>query len=340
MTVTIDLNGSKVSGLDNTTTYNDATGTWSDWINLFGSANVSITGPDSLTSLTLSGFDSHVELGFGRSPTGTFTSNGFTFSVTNTSKGGFTITPVSGTPNAIAWQNALNALQVYAPAGSVPLGNETITLTGTGTGTETLGTETFDVTCFCAGTRIRTPGGTVAVEELAAGDLVLTAAGESAVVRWLGRQTVSTFFAGKLRVAPIRIRAGALAPNVPSRDLRVSPDHAIFIDGILVQAGALVNGRSIIREDGVPPVIVYYHVELDRHDLILAEDTPVETFVDNVDRLGFDNWEEHQALHPDAEPIEEMPYPRAKAARQVPYALRALLARRIEEMGLGLPSVA
>jgi hypothetical protein len=226
---------------------------------------------------------------------------------------------------------------VYAPAGSVPLGNETITLSGTGTGTESLGTLTFDVTCFCAGTRIRTPDGTVAVEDLAAGDRVLTAAGESAVVRWLGRQTVSTLFAGRLRVAPIRIRAGALAPNVPSRDLRVSPDHAIFIDGILVQAGALVNGQSIIREEQVPAVMTYYHVELDRHDLILAEDTPVETFVDNVDRLDFDNWEEHEALHPDAEPIAEMAYPRAKSARQVPYALRAVLARRVEEMGWGCP---
>jgi hypothetical protein len=54
MTVTIDLNKS-TAGLDDTTTYNDATGTWSGWTTLFGSANVSITGGNTLTSLTLSG---------------------------------------------------------------------------------------------------------------------------------------------------------------------------------------------------------------------------------------------------------------------------------------------
>jgi hypothetical protein len=62
--------------------------------------------------------------------------------------------------------------------------------------------------------------------------------------------------------------------------------------------------------------------------LILAENTPAETFVDNVDRLGFDNWAEHEALYPDGKPVEEMPFPRAKARRQVPSHVRAALDER------------
>jgi len=170
-----------------------------------------------------------------------------------------------------------------------------------------------DTICFMAGTLVRTADGEVAVESLKRGDLVLTHDGRSVPVDWLGRQTVSLRFADKTRVLPIRIRAGALAENVPSRDLLVSPDHAILVDGALIHASALVNGTSIVRETDVPMTFTYYHVEVEDHSLILAENTPAETFVDNVDRLNFDNWAEHEALYPNGKQVTELPYPRQVA---------------------------
>jgi len=194
--------------------------------------------------------------------------------------------------------------------------------------------------CFMAGTMIRTPDGEAAVETLQRGDLVITADGRSLPVSWLGRQTVSTIFGDKLRVLPIRIKAGALAENVPCRDLLLSPDHAILIDGVLTQAGALVNDASILRESAVPTIFTYYHVEVEDHALILAENTPAETFVDNVDRMSFDNWNEHLALYPEGKSISELPYPRAKGRRQVPVHLRVKLAERAELIGAAVVAVA
>ena len=101
-----------------------------------------------------------------------------------------------------------------------------------------------------------------------------------------------------------------------------------MIDEILVHASALVNGTSIVRAPAPAQTFTYYHVELVDHSLLLADNVPAESFIDNVDRLAFDNWDEHEALGDEAAPLVEMSYPRAKAARQVPVAIRERLAAR------------
>ena len=161
----------------------------------------------------------------------------------------------------------------------------------------------------------------------------MTTDGVARPIAWMGFRTVSARVSDPVRCWPIRIKVGALGDNVPCRDLLLSPDHALLLDGVLVQAGALVNGTAIVRETTVPPTFVYYHVELEDHALIIVENTPTETFVDNVDRMGFDNWAEHEALYPEGKPIGEMPFPRAKARRQVPMRLRAALDERAKEIG-------
>ena len=88
-----------------------------------------------------------------------------------------------------------------------------------------------------------------------------------------------------------------------------------------------------MRETNVPTIFTYYHVEVEDHSLILAENTPAETFVDNIDRLHFDNWPEHEALYPDGKHVEELPYPRAKSHRQVPVSIRVMLGARAQAIG-------
>ncbi|MBS7545778.1 Hint domain-containing protein [Ancylobacter oerskovii] len=190
--------------------------------------------------------------------------------------------------------------------------------------------------CFLAGTLIATPEGAVPVERLKAGDLVRTVGGAARPVRWLGRQTVSTRFTDPLRVLPVRIEAGALGEGVPARDLHLSADHALWLDGLLVQAGALVNDVTITRRADVPESFVYYHVELDDHALILAEGVPAESFVDNVSRRRFDNWQEAPAREPNGA-MREIDLPRVKSSRQLPPALARRLAERAR-LRAGIPT--
>jgi hypothetical protein len=191
--------------------------------------------------------------------------------------------------------------------------------------------------CFMPGTLIGTPEGQQPVETLAIGDQVLTNEGVAKRITWIGRQTVSRLFADPLTVLPIRIRAGALGENLPVRDLLLSPGHAVLVDGVLVQAGALVNDLSIVRETDTAAVFTYFHVELEDHALLLAEGAAAESFIDNAGRMAFDNWAEHAALYPDGMVIRELELPRAKAHRQVPQAVRErLMARARKHFGTEL----
>jgi hypothetical protein len=175
--------------------------------------------------------------------------------------------------------------------------------------------ETFPY-CLLQGTRVLTPTGERPVEDLRIGDLVLTADGEAVTVRWVGRQSLITMFNG--RALPIVIRAGALADNVPSRDLHVSPDHAILIDDYLVHAQALVNGTTITVMDNPPAQLDYYHLELDTQRIIIADGTPVESFVDDSTRAGFDNYHEWVALGLKPQPADTLPHPRVKTPDKFP----------------------
>jgi len=192
-----------------------------------------------------------------------------------------------------------------------------------------IGSLTATINCFLEGTRVATPDGPVAVETLVPGMRISTADQGTTTVKWLGKQPVYPRFVHPAKVNPICITAGALAERVPVRDLCVSQDHAIAIDGLLINAGALVNGRTIYQVEKMPlDGFIYYHVETDAHELLLVEGVAAESFIDYAGRDGFLNGDER-----DGEPwIPEMDWPRISAARLVPEALRGRLNERAEAM--------
>ncbi|MBN8899407.1 MAG: Hint domain-containing protein, partial [Rhodospirillales bacterium] len=146
--------------------------------------------------------------------------------------------------------------------------------------------ETGTIPCFVTGTRIATPDGWTPVERLRIGDRVLLHDGSVLPVRWLGRRRVDCRrHADPARVQPIRVRAGSFGPNQPRRDLFLSPDHALLVDGVLVPVRYLVDGTDIAQ---VPRrSVTYWHVELPRHEVLIAEGVPAESYLDTGDRDRF-----------------------------------------------------
>jgi hypothetical protein len=156
------------------------------------------------------------------------------------------------------------------------------------------------VPCFCRGTRILTDRGDVTVEDLKIGDFLVTKSGAARPIRWIGKRSYSGRFArGNRDVLPVLIRADALDVNVPRSDLWVSPLHAMYLGGVLIPACALINGTSIVQAKSVERV-EYFHLELDSHDVIVAEGALAESFVDDDSRALFQNASDYRRLYPNA----------------------------------------
>ena len=155
-------------------------------------------------------------------------------------------------------------------------------------GTGTLITlESSTAPCYVTGTRILTRRGKVAVEDLNLGDMVLTLGGGARPIIWLGRRRINIVRHPAPRLVwPIRVRAGAIEERAPLRDLLLSPDHALYVDGVLLPVRLLVNGVSIVTETACRAV-TYHHIELDAHDLVFAEGQLAESYLDPGDRATF-----------------------------------------------------
>jgi hypothetical protein len=190
--------------------------------------------------------------------------------------------------------------------------------------------------CFAAGTRILTVNGEVSVEDLREGDTVITArdgaAGAKRIV-WTGKRSIDIArHPNPDEIRPIRIYAGAFGPGLPQRDLRVSPHHAIYVKGVLVEAQSLINDATVVREQTTRHV-TYHHIELETHDIILAEGVPVESYLETGSRNAFED-AGSLILHPDfvAKGDADFCAPMIRGGETLA-AIRQLLLDRATELG-------
>jgi hypothetical protein len=201
--------------------------------------------------------------------------------------------------------NSLNAQDVQNDA-TISNGNTYINIPDAGT-IELLGytggispSDIEFTACYRRGTRIATDNGEVAVEDLSIGDYVMTKSGTARPITWIGRRSYGgRFVMGRKDILPICIKAGALDDNVPKRDLWISPNHAMYLEGVLIEAKDLVNGVSIVQAERVAQV-EYFHIELETQEVIIAEGALSESFIDDDSRFMFHNAHEYRVLYPAA----------------------------------------
>jgi hypothetical protein len=177
---------------------------------------------------------------------------------------------------ASAGADAFDAVGVFGTENGLTSADQTLM--------NVLGFAVSNIACFAAGTQIAVAAGEVPVERLRVGDAVRTQDGGTAPVRWLGRRRMEP---APEAAWPVRIAPGAFAGARPRRVLLLSPDHALYLDGALIPVRYLVNGSTVAR---VPVrAIDYWHVELDRHNVIFAEGLPCESYLDAGNRAAFDD---------------------------------------------------
>lgn len=148
-------------------------------------------------------------------------------------------------------------------------------------------------TCFLTGTLVRMLSGYVPVEAIRPGDAIMVREDNTFVsreVKWVGKSKAvvrSTASYPDDAGYPVRIMKDALADGVPFKDMLVTPEHCLFIDGAFIPARMLVNGRNI-SYDTRYAVYDYYHVETAQHAVIEADGVLTETYLDTGNRKSFD----------------------------------------------------
>jgi hypothetical protein len=194
------------------------------------------------------------------------------------------------------------------------------------------------VVCFVAGTKIRTPEGEKAIEELQIGDLISTANGAKAV-KFACQSTRSFNELLATGKNPIRIAAGTFGATA---DLLMSPSHAINLEGSLIESGALIDHASVERVgEWNAPELTYFNLELDQHELIWANGVATESYFSSYRTNGFsrqswDNYSEYVALYGEGELMQELDMPRIAFSRQIPAAVAAKLELNTEAKELAL----
>jgi hypothetical protein len=165
------------------------------------------------------------------------------------------------------------------------------------------GTQLFlSTVCYAAGTLILTANGEVPVEQLSPGDLLVTISHGTTTlqpVKWIGERRFDLADHPRPELAaPVRVRRNAVSEGIPTRDLLLSPEHCIFVDGKLIPVRLLVNNMTIVQEC-LTRHVHYYHVEMPRHSLLLAAGLPAESYLDTGNRAFFSNAGLALILHPE-----------------------------------------
>jgi len=152
--------------------------------------------------------------------------------------------------------------------------------------------------CFAAATWIKTDqDAETLIENLAVGDLVLTADHGLQPIRWISARRLSALeLAANPNLRPIRIRVGALGPGLPRAALVVSPQHRMLVRSKVAECmfgktEVLVAAKLLLSIDGISVAqdlkeVTYYHFLCDHHEVVFAQGSPSESLYAGPEALN------------------------------------------------------
>jgi len=154
--------------------------------------------------------------------------------------------------------------------------------------------------CFARGTLIDTPHGALPIEDLDAGDEVVTHDGSVQLISWLGQKRLCGLeLVLNPSLRPVRIMAGALTGGRPGQDLSVAQNHRLLVDEvddwrapylfgeeeILVPARSLLNKTNVFIDCPLGGVD-YFHLLMDGHKMVCANGLWAETMLPDPATIG------------------------------------------------------
>lgn len=156
------------------------------------------------------------------------------------------------------------------------------------------------IACFTPGTKVATVKGEILVEQLVAGDKVVTRDNGVQEIRWAGKKKIDwRIMTAYPHLKPVLVRQGSLGNDLPERDLMISPNHRVLVANertalqfdepeVLVAAKHLIGGLAVRSIDSIGTT--YIHFLFDRHEVVLSDGIWTESFQPTDTSLkGFGN---------------------------------------------------
>ncbi len=196
------------------------------------------------------------------------------------------------TEGAVIPPNTSLTLEIFASTGPGNGNNDSLIVT--------VALPAGTVPCFVKGTLIETEHGPCLVEDLVVGDKVRTSSGELLPIVWIGQKTLGAEVLKRTpHMRPVCIQEGAFGNGLPNRDLYVSPQHRIVLEGwraellygepqVFAAAIHLVNDKTI-RQVQLDEPVTYFHVACSRHTILTSNGLPTESlFLGEIALMSFD----------------------------------------------------
>ena len=192
--------------------------------------------------------------------------------------------------------------------------------------------------CYLCGTMIETRDGLKAIEEIRAGDMVYAYEGSARVLKpvtWVGsgHHSVRRNRPDDVAGYAIHIVKDALADNIPYKDMRITPEHCLYIDEKFIPARMLVNHHSI-RYDYSKTEYTYYHLELEKHGVIKADGVLSESYLNTDNHKNFHNPEKVVQLRQETKDWAQDAAAPLETSREAVEPVHAHLKQRALHLGM------